>query len=125
MAVPIPDPLAQTLSILFMAMTIVLSSRWVLRRSPPPYVAALVIAAVANGLGKWLVSLLHAPALIAYSVPTLAFLIGSWWYFRPSPLQLLRYWLFGFFLYLVIHVAISALFGWSFMFPFWRIPALG
>jgi len=46
-------------------------------------------------------------------------------FFKPSPFGLLVYWLFGFALYLAIHLIITSLFGWSFMFPFWAPRLLG
>jgi hypothetical protein len=116
----IPDFVGFIISIALMASTIVISSGLILRTRPLPYAHALLIATVANGLGKMFVSMLHWPGVISYSLPTLSFLVLSWLLFKPSPIKLLTYWLFGFVLYLLTHVFISSLFGWTFMFPFWR-----
>jgi len=120
----LPDPVAILASILFMAVTIVVSAGLVLRVRPLPYVPALLIAAVANLLGKLLVSVLHWPGAISYSLPTIAFLVLSHVFFRPSVPKLLLYWVAGFALYLVIHLLITMTLGWTFMFPFWapRLP---
>jgi hypothetical protein len=120
----LPDPVAILASILFMAVTIVVSAGLVLRVRPLPYVPALLIAAVANLLGKLLVSVLHWPGAISYSLPTIAFLALSHVFFKPSVPKLLLYWIAGFALYLVIHLLITTLFDWTFMFPFWtpRLP---
>lgn len=115
----IPDAVGLALSIVFMASTIVASAMVVLRVQAPPLWQALLIAAVSNLMGKVLVSYLHWPAHVSYSAPTVAFLILSWWFFKPSPYKLLVYWLVGFAMYLAIHIAISLLLGWTFMFPFW------
>lgn len=68
-----PDPIAMFISIIFMAATIVVSAGLVLRIRPLPYVPALLIATVANLLGKLFVSVLHWPGAISYSLPTVAF----------------------------------------------------
>lgn len=115
----LPDPFALLLSIVLMAGTIAAAARTVLQVRPTPIGRALVIAAVSNLLGKLLVSVLLWPAAISYTVPTLAFLLLSQLFFRPRPLRLVGYWLFGFALYLGIHVVIATAFGWTFMFPFW------
>jgi hypothetical protein len=91
----------------------------VLRVRPLPYGPALAIAAVSNLLGKLLVSVLHWPGAVSYSIPTMAFLALSQVFFKPSVPKLLLYWIAGFALYLLIHLLITALFGWTFMFPFW------
>lgn len=121
----LPDPIAIVISIVLMAFTIVVSAALVLQTYPLPYVRALLIAGVANLLGKLFVSILHWPPAVSYSLPTLAFLILSAVFFRPSFFRLLVYWLFGFALYLVIHLVITSLFGWSFMFPFWAPGLVG
>ncbi len=118
--VPLPDPLAIAISILLMATTIVASARVVLGVRPPPVFRALFIAAVSNLLGKLLVTGLHRPAPVAYGIPTAAFLVLSHRFFAPTPARLVAYWLAGFALYLVLHAGISLLFGWTFMFPFWK-----
>jgi hypothetical protein len=119
MSIVIPDPVAIVISILLMATTIVVSAGLVLRVRPIPYWQALTIAAIANVLGKLFVSVLHWPAAISYSLPTIAFLGRSYVFFRPSVPKLALYWIIGFALYLVIHVLITTFFGWTFMFPFW------
>lgn len=87
----IPDPLAIIISIFLMAITIIASARLVLRVSPPPYSQAILIAAVSNLLGKLFVSVLHWPGLISYSLPTVAFLILSYIFFKPRmPMLLLK-----------------------------------
>jgi hypothetical protein len=119
MHIALPDPIAIVVSILLMASTIVASAGLVLRVRPLPYGPALLIAAVSNLLGKAFVSVLHWPGAISYSVPTAACLILSLVFFKPSLPKLLFYWLAGFAFYLVIHLLITSLFGWTFMFPFW------
>ena len=121
---PMPDQLAIIVSIVFMAVTIVVSAGLILEIRPLPYARAVFIASFANVLGKILVSLLQWPSVISYSLPTLSFLTFSWIFFKPGPAKLLVYWLFGFALYLVIHITISSVLGWTFMFPFWRPKVL-
>ena len=115
----LPDPVAILVSIVFMAVTIVVSAGVVIRIRPLPYAPALLIAAVSNVLGKLFVSGLHWPGAVSYSLPTLAFLILSVVFFKPGVSRLLLYWLFGFALYVAIHLLIALLLGWTFMFPFW------
>jgi len=91
--------------------------------SPIPYAQALPIATVSNLLGKFFVSVLHWPGAISYSLPTVAYFILSVVFFKPTFQKLIVYWLVGFAMYLAIHVVITLLFGWSFMFPFW-VPKL-
>ena len=121
----LPDPIAIVVSILLMAVTIVVSAGLVLRIRPLPHGRAPLIAAVANLLGKLFVSVLHWPGAISYSLPTIAFLGLSHVLFNPSHARLLLYWIVGFALYLVIHLLITTLFGWTFMFPFWAPRFLG
>jgi hypothetical protein len=121
----IPDPVAIAISIFLMAVTIIASARLVLRVSPLPYSQALLIAAVSNSLGKLFVSVLHWPGIVSYSLPTLAFLILSYAFFKPSVQKLLLYWVVGFAFYLLIHLSITTLFNWTFMFPFWAPRILG
>jgi hypothetical protein len=52
------------------------------------------------------VSILHWPAALSYSLPTLAFIALSYFLFKPKLGKLAIYWLVGFAAYLVIHVAI-------------------
>lgn len=66
----LPDPVAILISILFMATTIIVSAGVLLRIRPLPYGRALLIAAVSNLLGKLLVSILHWPGAVSYSLPT-------------------------------------------------------
>ena len=117
----LPDPVAMVVSIALMALTIIVSAAVVLRVRPLPYGQALLIAASANLLGKLLVSVLHWPAAVSYSLPTVVFLVLSMLFFSPTLARLLTYWLFGFALYLVIHLLITWLLGWTFMFPFWKV----
>jgi hypothetical protein len=84
-----------------------------------------LIAAVANLLGKLFVSVLHWPGVVSYSLPTVVQLYLSYVFFKPSVSKLLLYWISGFALYLVIHLLITSLFGWTFMFPFWAPRLLG
>ena len=115
----LPDPVAILVSIILMAVTIVVSARVILGIRLLPWSRALLIAAVSNILGKVVVSILHWPGAMSYSLPTLAFLVLSHLFFKPTLPKLVLYWLFGFALYLAIHLLISNLFGWTFMFPFW------
>lgn len=115
----IPDPVAIVVSIVLMAVTIVVSARAILGIRPLPWARALLIAAVSNVLGKVFVSFLHWPAAVSYSLPTLAFLVLSYFFFKPTVPKLIVYWLFGFVLYLAIHLFVTNAFGWTFMFPFW------
>lgn len=121
----LPDPVGIVISIVLMAATIIASAGLILRIRPLPYVRALLIAAVANLLGKVFVSVLHWPGAISYSLPTVAFLILSYIFFKPTLLKLFLYWIAGFAFYLVIHLLITNLFGWTFMFPFWAPRFLG
>jgi hypothetical protein len=118
-------PVGILISILLMATTIVVSAGLVLRIRPLPYWQALLIAAVANLLGKLFVSVLHWPGVVSYSLPTVVQLYLSYVFFKPSVSKLLLYWISGFALYLVIHLVITSLFGWTFMFPFWAPRLLG
>jgi hypothetical protein len=118
-------PVGILISILLMAATIVVSAGLVLRIRPLPYWQALLIAAVANLLGKLFVSVLHWPGVVSYSLPTVVQLYLSYVFFKPSVSKLLLYWISGFALYLVIHLLITSLFGWTFMFPFWAPRLLG
>lgn len=122
---PIPDALALVMSIVLMASTIIASAGLVLHRRPLPFARALLIATVSNLLGKLLVSGLHWPGAASYAIPTIAFLGLSAWFFRPGPGKLVAYWSFGFMLYLLIHLVIASLFGWTFMFPFWAPRVTG
>ncbi len=118
--------LAILISIVFMAATIVFSARVILRIKPLPYGKALVIAAVSNLLGKLFVSVIGLPGWLSYSLPTLAFLVLSYYFFgRPKITRLVVYWLLGFAAYLAIHIVISSAFGWTFMFPFWKPRIFG
>lgn len=121
----LPDPVAILISILLMAATIIASAGFVLRIRPLPYGRALLIATVSNLLGKLFVSILHWPGAVSYSLPTIAFLALSHVFFKPMVPKLLLYWITGFALYLVIHLLITTLFGWTFMFPFWAPRLLG
>jgi hypothetical protein len=118
-------PVGILISILLMATTIVVSAGLVLRIRPLPYWQALLIATVANLLGKLFVSVLHWPGVVSYSLPTIVQLYLSYVFFKPSVSKLLLYWISGFALYLVIHLVITSLFGWTFMFPFWAPRLLG
>lgn len=116
------SPLLQLgLSIVMMALTILFAERIALHLKRLPIWQALVIAATSNLLGKLFVSVLHWPAALSYSVPTLVFLLLSYVFFKPKIGKLIIYWLVGFAAYMVIHIMISTLFGWTFMFPFWKV----
>lgn len=121
----LPDPVALVISILLMAAIIVASARLVLRVQPLPYAKAVLIAATSNLLGKLFVSILHWPGVVSYSLPTIAFLFLSYVFFKPTISRLIVYWLAGFALYLAIHLLITDLFGWTFMFPFWAPRLIG
>ncbi len=108
------------ISIALGSVSVLVGWRVVLGRKPLPIGAAVFITAVDNSLGKLFLSVLHFPALWSYSLPTLAFLILSYFFFKPTLAKLLLYWLVGFASYFVIHAVISSLFGWTFMFPFWK-----
>jgi hypothetical protein len=123
MNIALPDSIGIIISILLMASTIVAAAALVLRVRPLPYAQGLLIATVSNLLGKFFVSVLHWPGAVSYSLPTLAFFILSIVFFKPTVSKLIVYWLVGFAMYLAIHVGITLLFGWSFMFPFW-VPKL-
>jgi hypothetical protein len=125
MNIALPDSVGITISILLMASTILTSAALVLRVRPLPYAQALLIATVSNLLGKFFVSALHWPGAVSYSLPTLSFFALSVVFFKPTVSKLIVYWLVGFAMYLAIHVVITLLFGWSFMFPFWvpRMPS--
>ncbi len=125
MNIALSFPVGILISILLMATTIVVSAGLVLRIRPLPYWQALLIAAVANLLGKLFVSVLHWPGVVSYSLPTVVQLYLSYVFFKPSVSKLLLYWISGFALYLVIHLLITSLFGWTFMFPFWAPRLLG
>ena len=105
MNIDLPFPVAISISILLMAGTIVTSAGLVLRIRPLPYWQALLIAAVANLLGKLFVSVLHWPGAVSYSLPTITqlylFVIS---FSDPSVPKLMLYWIAGFALYLVIHL---------------------
>jgi hypothetical protein len=113
--------LAIVISILMMAATILIGNIAVLKVTPQPVLHSLLIATVCNLLGKLFVSVLQLPGTISYSVPTLAFLLLSYYFFRPTATKLMLYWVVGFVAYLVIHILLSSLLDWSFMFPFWRV----
>ena len=66
------DSVAIVISIILMAITIVVSAGMVLRVRPIPFSQALLIAAVANLLGKLFVSVLHWPGIVSYSLPTIS-----------------------------------------------------
>jgi len=123
MNIALPNFIGIIISILLMASTIVASAALVLRVRPLPYAQALLIATVSNVLGKFFVSVLHWPGAVSYSLPTVSYFILSIVFFKPTVPKLIVYWLVGFALYLAIHVVITLLFGWSFMFPFW-VPTL-
>ena len=125
MNIALSFPVGILISILLMATTIVVSAGLVLRIRPLPYWQALLIATVANLLGKLFVSVLHWPGVVSYSLPTVVQLYLSYVFFKPSVSKLLLYWISGFALYLVIHLVITSLFGWTFMFPFWAPRLLG
>jgi len=91
----LPAPVAIVASIIFMAITIIVPAGLVLRVRPLPYAAALLIAAVANLIGKLFVSVLHWPRAISYSLPTIAFLGLSYLFFKPTVPRLLLYWIIG------------------------------
>ncbi len=113
--------IAPIIAILLMAVTILIGNAIVLKIKPQPVVKALIIASVSVLLGKWFVSFLHLPSIISYSIPTLLFLILSYYFFKPTIIKLLIYWAVGFAAYLVIHILASSLFNWSDMFPFWKV----
>lgn len=119
--IQVPDWAGLIISILLMALTILFGNWVVLRYKPTPYRQALLIATTSNILGKLFVSFLHFPAWVSYSIPTLAFFLLSYYFFKPSLKQMILYWLAGFVSYLAIHILISIFFGWTFMFPFWDI----
>jgi hypothetical protein len=108
------------ISIALGSLTVLVGWRVVLGTKPLPVAAAIFITAVDNTLGKLLFSFFHLPAAVSYSLPTALFLTLSYFIFKPTLAKLLLYWLVGFAAYLVIHVVISSLLGWTFMFPFWR-----
>ena len=108
------------ISICLMSVTILVGWRVVLGTKPLPVVQSLIIAAVANLLGKLFVSAWHLPPALGYSLPTLSFFILSHLFFKPTFPKLIAYWLVGFAAYLIIHILISSALGWTFMFPFWK-----
>jgi len=108
-------------SIVLMGATILIGNLAVLKIKPQPIVQSLIIATVSNLLGKLFVSVLHLPGAISYSVPTLVFLLLSYYFFKPTLKKLLLYWMIGFAAYLIFHILLSSLLDWTFMFPFWRV----
>lgn len=70
---------------------------------------------------KLFVSVLHLSPVLSYSFPTIAYFLFSWYFFRPTAKKMFFYWIVGFAAYLLIHILITLLFGWTFMFPFWDI----
>ncbi|MFN8670423.1 MAG: hypothetical protein U0164_24815, partial [Gemmatimonadaceae bacterium] len=98
----IPPALGIVVSIVLMASTIVFAARVVLTRSSQPWPQALLIAAVSNTMGKYLVSEARMTPAVSYGVPTLAFFVLSFYFFRPSVGEMLRYWLVGFAAYLAL-----------------------
>ncbi len=109
------------MAIVLMAVTILIGNAVVLKIKPQPIIQALIISAVSVILGKIFVSFLHLPGIISYSIPTLSFLILSYYFFNPTLLKLFFYWMVGFAAYLIIHIIGSSLFNWTDMFPFWKI----
>jgi hypothetical protein len=109
------------ISVVCVAATIVWGAKVVLKLQRAPWGRALVIAATANVLGKVLVSVLHRPAVISYAVPTLAFLLLSHPFFRPTFSMLIGDWLARSAAYLGIHAALAVRLGWTFMFPFCKV----
>jgi len=109
------------LSIVFMSLTILFAERIVLRLKRLPIWQALAIAATSNLLGKLFVSGLRWPGALSYSLPTLVFLLLSLLFFKPKFGKLILYWLVGFAAYLAIHILISTVLDWTFMFPFWPV----
>lgn len=107
-------------SIALGSVTVLVGWRVVLGTKPLPIGTAVFITAVDNSLGKLFFSIFHLPAAVSYSLPTVVFLILSYYFFKPTMAKLILYWLVGFAAYLVIHVLISSLLGWTFMFPFWK-----
>ena len=110
-----------TVGIILMAITILVGNVAVLKIKPQPILQALSIATVSNLPGKLFVSVLHLPGAISYSVPTLALFLLSYYFFKPTPKKLFLYWIIGFAVYLLIHILLSSLLDWTFMFPFWRV----
>lgn len=121
--IPVSPIVGIGISTVMMALTIVFAARVVLKREPTPWGHALLMAAVANLLGKLFVSVLYWPPAISYALPTLSFFSLSYAFFRPTWSKMLVYWLVGFAAYLVLHLALSAAFGWTFMFPWWTVAA--
>jgi hypothetical protein len=121
----VSDPVGILISIFLMAAVVVASAGIVLHVRPLPYWKAILIAAVSVLLGKLFVSILHWPSILSYTIPTIACQVLSYVFFKPTILKFLLYWAFGFALYLAIHLTITALFGWTFMFPFWVPKLLG
>jgi len=111
-------------AILLMAVTILIASQIVLKVKPLPIGKALIIAAVSVLLGKWFVAI-HLPAIVSYALPTLAFFLLSYVFFKPTLKKFILYWLVGFAAYLVIHILASSIFDWPYMFPFWRVRLFG
>jgi len=114
------------ISTVIMALIVIAAATLVLNVRPVPIWQALLIAVVANVLGKLFVSCLHWPSAASYGLPTTMAHVLSFVFFRPTIPMFLAYWLFGFALYLIIHTGLSVAFGWTFMFPFWDPrPLLG
>jgi len=104
-----------------MAVTILVGVKLVLKIKPLPVGKAIIMATVSVLLGKWFVAGLHLPALLSYALPTAAFFILSYVFFKPTPIKFILYWLVGFAAYLIIHIIASTLFNWPYMFPFWPV----
>lgn len=113
------------IAVLLMAVTILLAAHFVLKIKPLPIGRALIIAAVAVLLGRWFVAVLHLSAALSYALPTSAFFVLSYIFFKPKLKQFVLYWLVGFAAYLIIHTLASSIFDWPYMFPFWRVRLFG
>jgi hypothetical protein len=84
------------ISIVLGSVSVLVGWRVVLGRKPLPIGTAVFITAVDNSLGKLFLSVLYLTALWSYSLPTLAFLILSYAFFKPTLAKLFLYWLVGF-----------------------------
>jgi hypothetical protein len=125
MDIPLPMPAGIVISIVLMSVAIVLSAGVVLRVRPLPYLQAFEIAAFSYLLGRLFVSVLQWPDVVSYSLAVIAQLFLSYIFFNPTVLKLVFYWILAFALYLLIHLLITSLLGWTFMFPFWAPKLLG
>ena len=110
--------LAVTLRILVSGAITALCARYILQVRPVPYVWAFGIAAAAHLLAK-AADVAGLPLTFLLLLMGLVQLVLSYIAFKPTVLRLLAYWVAGFVIYMAVHVALSTLFDWNFLFGVW------